>query len=163
MKLYLEINLGVSENSFCSVSDHFHDCNIIDSWNTPIQQSNPTSSIINSIVLYVSVTRWQTIKFKTIELIIFFFLLRETPHVSPIFLFFSLFVFFFFFFIRIIRIHPKMKNSRVFDNCFLPINIASRVIILKAVSNSKKKKKTLKNNYREILFSNRFVSLSLSH
>lgn len=32
MKLYLEINLGVSENSFCSVSDHFHDCNIIDSW-----------------------------------------------------------------------------------------------------------------------------------
>lgn len=68
---------------------------------------------------------------------------------------------FFFFFIRIIRIHPKMKNSRVFDNCFLPINIASRVIILKAVSNSKKKKKTLKNNYREILFSNRFVSLSL--
>lgn len=55
-----------------------------------------------------------------------------------------------------------MKNSRVFDNCFLPINIASRVIILKAVSNSKKKKKTLKNNYREILFSNRFVSLSLS-
>lgn len=71
MKLYLEINLGVSENSFCSVSDHFHDCNIIDSWNTPIQQSNPTSSIINSIVLYVSVTRWQTIKFR--ELIIFFF------------------------------------------------------------------------------------------
>lgn len=32
MKLYLEINLSVSENSFCSVSDHFHDCNIIDSW-----------------------------------------------------------------------------------------------------------------------------------
>lgn len=32
MKLYLEINLGVSENSFCSVSDHFHDYNIIDSW-----------------------------------------------------------------------------------------------------------------------------------
>lgn len=149
MKLYLEINLGVSENSFCSVSDHFHDCNIIDSWNTPIQQSNPTSSIINSIVLYVSVTRWQTIKFR--ELIIFFFYFEKHLMFLQYFYFSPCLFSFFFFFIRIIRIHPKMKNSRVFDNCFLPINIASRVIILKAVSNSKKKKNSEKQLSRNFI------------
>lgn len=95
MKLYLEINLGVSENSFCSVSDHFHDCNIIDSWNTPIQQSNPTSSIINSIVLYVSVTRWQTIKFRINYF--FFSTSRNTSCFSNISIFLLVCLLFFFF------------------------------------------------------------------
>lgn len=99
MKLYLEINLGVSENSFCSVSDHFHDCNIIDSWiflkyTYSIESYKFNNKLDCSLRICNEMTNDQIQRINYF----FFFLLRETPHVSPIFLFFSLFVFFFFFF-----------------------------------------------------------------
>lgn len=163
MKLYLEINLGVSENSFCSVSDHFHDCNIIDSWiflkyTYSIESYKFNNKLDCSLRICNEMTNDQ------IQRINYFFFFYFEKHL----MFLQYFYFspclssFFFFFIRIIRIHPKMKNSRVFDNCFLPINIASRVIILKAVSNSKKKKKLWKTII-EKFYSQIDLFLSLSH
>lgn len=152
MKLYLEINLGVSENSFCSVSDHFHDCNIIDSWiflkytYSTIESYKFNNKLDCSLRICNEMTNDQ------IQRINYFFFStsRNTSCFSNISIF-LLVCLLFFFFIRIIRIHPKMKNSRVFDNCFLPINIASRVIILKAVSNSKKKKNSEKQLSRNFI------------